>query len=274
MTGKTRLLVIGLLAFSSSLTYAQGPQQLIQQVVNAERAANQNDHSHWFYLEESQTPKEHLIQWVAGTQQGEIRRVLEKDEQKLPEARQRELIQKFLHDTKAQSKEVAEANHDNQQVDDLLKLLPVAFVWTQTGATADTTSLHYEPAANFHPPTREARVFSAMTGDLIADNQQHRIRSMSGRLIHDVTFGGGLLGKLKEGSSFALGQEQVGPSLWQLTTLHVRLEGSALLLKSISLQQEERRSRFEMEPFTLTLDQAATAIMSRPETVPLHAELH
>ena len=34
------------------------------------------------------------------------------------------------------------------RIDDLLELLPIAFVWTETGATA-TTSLHFEPAPNF-----------------------------------------------------------------------------------------------------------------------------
>jgi hypothetical protein len=263
------LLWIGALAFSSSLMHAQNPSQIIQQVVNTERAANRNDHSHWVYLEETHKPKEYILEWVAGTQQGNVRRVLVKDGQKLPEPRQRDLIEKYLHDTKAQSKEVAESNHDSQQVDDLLRLLPVAFVWTQTGATTTNTFLHFEPAPNFHPPTREARVFSSMTGDLIADNQQHRIRSMRGHLIHDVTFGGGLLGKLKEGSSFSLEQEQVAPSLWQLTKIHVDLEGSALLFKSVSLQQDDQRAKFKPEPSTVTLDQAAIAIMSQPEVVQL-----
>jgi hypothetical protein len=265
--GKTRLLWIGALAFSSSIVQAQSPSQIIQQVVDTERKANQNDHSHWIYLEEIQKPKEHILQWVAGTQQGNIRRVLVKDNQKLPEPRQRDLIESFLHDPKAQNKEIAEANHDGQQVDDLLKLLPVAFQWTQTAASTTTTSLHFEPAPKFHPPTREARVFGSMTGDLIADNQQHRIRSMRGHLIRDVNFGGGLLGKLKEGSSFSLEQEQVGQSLWQLTAIHVHLEGSALLFKSISLQQDDERSGFEPEPPTITLDQAAMAILRQPEIV-------
>ena len=113
-----------MLALSFSTLHAQSPQQIIQQAVDGERKADQNDHSNWIYLEESDKPKEHIVQWVAATQRGNVERVLEKDEQQLPEARQRDLIEKFLHDTKAQNKQIAEANHDNQQIDDLLKLLP------------------------------------------------------------------------------------------------------------------------------------------------------
>ncbi len=262
--GKAPFLWAPILAFAFSTVYAQNPQQLIQKVVDSERAADQNDHSNWTYLEESDKPKEHVLQWVAATQHGNVERVMEKDDQQLPEPRQRDLIQKFLHDTHAQNKQVSENNHDNKQIDDLLKLLPAAFIWTQTGATATTTSLHFEPSPDFHPPTREARVFSSMTGDVVVDNQQLRICKMKGRLIHDVTFGGGLLGRLKERSSFALEQQQVGPTIWELTAIHVRLEGNALLFKSVSLQQDDKRSHFQPEPANITLDQAASSVMNEP----------
>jgi hypothetical protein len=104
-----------------------------------------------------------------------------------------------------------------------------------------------------------------MTGDLVVDNQQHRICKIKGHLIHDVTFGGGLLGRLKERSSFALEQQQVGPSVWELTAIHVHLEGNALLFKSVSLQQDDKRSRFQPEPGDTTLEQAATSVMSEPQ---------
>ena len=261
---KAHFFWMGIFFFCLPAAHAQNAQQIIQQAVNVERVADQNDHSNWIYLEESDKPKEHVLQWVAATQHGNVERVLEKDAHELPEAEQRALIQKYLHDTRAQNKQVTEAKHDNQQIDDFLKLLPEAFIWTETGATATTTSLHFEPAPNFHPPNREARVFSSMTGDLVVDNQQHRICRVKGHLIHDVTFGGGLLGRLKEHSSFALEQQQVGPSIWELTAIHVHLEGNALLFKSVSLQQDDKRSRFQPESPTITLDQAATSVMTEP----------
>jgi hypothetical protein len=271
--GKIFSLFIGALALSFSALRAQSPQQIVQQVVDAEHAADENDHSRWIYLEESRKPKEHVLQWVAGTRQGDVHRVLERDNETLADTQQRDLIQKFLHDTGAQRKQLSETDHDNRQIDDLLRLLPVAFVWTKTSATPISTSLHFEPAPYFHPPTREARVFCSMAGDLLVDNEQHRVLHMSGRLIHDVNFGGGLLGKLKEGSSYSLEQEQVGPSLWQVSGFHVRLEGNALLFKSISLQQDDERSKFSPEPETITLEQAANVIMGQPELSQLRTGL-
>ena len=245
--------------------HAQTPQSIVQRVADSELAANQRDHSRWLYREEIRKPKEHTLQWVATTPQAEVRRIFEKDEKKLAEDQQREQVQKFLGDPGMQKKQAAETAHDNQQIDDFLKLLPVAFRWTQTGQSPAETFLHFEPDPGFHPPTREARVFSGMVGDLVVDNQQSRVRSMRGHLIHDVTFGGGLLGRLKEGSSFALEQTQVGPSLWQLTAIQVHLDGNALLFKSVALDQEDERSKFEQQPATLTLEEAAAVVMKQPE---------
>ena len=101
-----------------------------------------------------------------------------------------------------------------------------------------------------------------MTGDLVVDNQQHRICRIKGHLLHDVTFGGGLLGRLKERSSFALEQQQVGPLVWELSAIHVHLEGNALLFKSVSLQQDDKRSRFQAEPANVALELAATPVMT------------
>jgi hypothetical protein len=253
------------LGLQSAAARAQNADGLIRRVVDSERSANRNDHSNWMYLEEVKKPKEDIVRWVAATQQGEVRRVFEKDHQRVAEAKQREAIQSFLRDPKAQKKEVAEDQHDAQQIDDFLKLLPVAFHWTQTNSDATNTTLHFEPDPNFHPPTREARVFASMVGDVVVDNAQLRVRSMSGRLIHDVTFGGGLLGRLKEGSSFSLEQGQTGPSLWQLTAIHVHLDGNALLFKSVSLEEDDQRTKFEMESPGITLEQAGDAVMRQVE---------
>jgi hypothetical protein len=251
----------------AQLTKQQVTQQRIQVVVESELAGNANDHSQWIYLDDNRKLREHVVEWVASTPQGGVRRVLEREGQRLTESQQEESIERFLHNARAQKQEVAEADHDNRQVNDLLKLLPVAFVWTETETTETTTSFHFEPAVGFHPPTREARVFSGMAGDLVADNQSHRIVRMRGHLIHDVNFGGGLLGRLKEGSSFELEQQRVGGGYWELTGLHVHLQGNALLFKSVSLEEDDDRSRYEPEPEGVTLEQAAAQVMRLPEEV-------
>jgi hypothetical protein len=57
----------------------------------------------------------------------------------------------------------------------------------------------------------------------------------------------------------------VGPAIWELTAIHVHLEGNALLFKSVSLQEDDKRSRFQPEPANTTLGQAAASVMSQPQ---------
>jgi hypothetical protein len=261
---KPRLLWLAILALPLAIAHAQTPQQIIQQVVDTERAENRNDQSRWVYLDHSVKPKEQLLCWVATTPQGNVDRVLVKDGRELPQPEQQTEIQKFVHDPHAQKKQMVENAHDYKQIDDLLRLLPDGFIWTVLRTTPEETTLHFVPNPAFHPPTHEARVFAAATGELIADNRQHRIRSVHGTLIHDVTFGGGLLGRLKQGGSFDIEQRQVAPSLWQLTLIHIHMDGSALLFKSISFQEDDDRSRFTRQPDNVTLDQAAAAVSEQP----------
>ena len=255
---------LAVLALSLPFAHAQTPQQIIQQVVDTERAENRNDHSNWIYLDHSVKPKEQLLCWVGTTPHGNVDRILVKDGHEMAEPEQQTFIQKFVHDPHAQKKQMTENAHDYQQIDDILRLLPDGFIWTVLRTTPEETTLHFVPNPAFHPPTHEARVFAAATGELVADNRQHRIRSVHGTLLHDVTFGGGLLGRLKQGGSFAIEQQQVAPSLWQLTLIHVHLDGSALLFKSISFQEDDDRSRFTQELANPTLDQAASAVMQQP----------
>jgi hypothetical protein len=242
---------------------------MIQRIVDAEDSAYQNDHSDWVYLQETRQSKHDLVQWVAQTDQGEVRRLLEMDNHPVSDSKQQELIRRFLDNPEVRKKQVAQTRHDQELIVNLLRLLPVAFVWTQTGATATTICLHFEPAPHFHPPTREAKVLSGMSGDLIADIGQYRVESVRGHLVHDVTFGGGIFGKLQEGSSFSLEQDQVRPSLWQIKSIHVHFHGSAFLFKSIALEEEVDRSQFGLQIPETTLEQAAETVMGKPNSVQL-----
>ncbi len=256
-------LTLAALALSVVPVSAQTPQQIIQQVAEAERAANRNDHSQWIYLDKSIKPTEQVLRWVATTPQGNVQRVLVKNGSQQPESEQQAGVQHFLGDKREQKKQVAAKAHELKQVDTILSLLPEGFIWTIVKTTPEETTLHFVPNPNFKPPSREAHVLTAATGDLVADNQQHRIRRCNGHLMHDVTFGGGLLGRIKQGSSFAIEQKPAAPSLWQLTLIRVHLDGKVLLFKSLNFQEDNDRSSFTKQPDNPTLDQAAKAVMQQ-----------
>jgi hemolysin activation/secretion protein len=134
---RLRLLGLAILALAPAIAHAQTPQQIIQQVIDTERAENRNDQSRWVYLEHSVKPKEQLLSWVATTPQGNVDRVLVKDSRELSLPEQQSQIQKFIHDPHAQKKQQAENVHDYQQIDDILRLLPDGFIWTVLKTTPE-----------------------------------------------------------------------------------------------------------------------------------------
>jgi hypothetical protein len=242
---------------------AQDAKQIVQQAVNTELAADRSDHTCWIFHEVDRKPKDSVVQWVAQTQKGEITRVLARNNQQISKAQQQLDINKFMHDPGAQAKQRQDSQHDDQQATALLKLLPVAFIWVQTGKNDSTTTLHFKPDPHFQSPSREARVFGAMEGDMTVNNNRHRIQELKGHLIHNVDFGYGLLGKLNQGGSFAVERQDIGEGEWQITATHIHIQGHALIFKSISEQEDDQKTSFSREPDQVTLEQAAAAVMRK-----------
>lgn len=236
---------------------------MVEQAVNVELAADEADHSCWIFHEVDRKPKNSVEQWVAQTPQGDVTRVLTRNGREISEVEQRKSIESFIHDPNAQAKQREAGRRDDKEAADLLKLLPVAFVWTETGKSEETTTYHFKPDPRFHPPSREARVFGATEGDMTVDNEQHRIQELKGQLIHDVNFGYGLFGRLRRGGSFEVERRQIAHGIWQITASHIHIEGHALIFKAISEEEDDVRASFEQEPDNVSLEQAAEAVMKK-----------
>lgn len=254
-----------LLLFSSlfCVAGAQDAKQIVQEAVNSELAADASDHSCWIYHEVDRKPDNSIVQWVAETRKGSVNRVLSRNGRQMPVSEQRRQVEDFVHSSDAQAKQREDGRHDDEQAASMLKLLPVAFLWKQTSRNRWTTTFYFKPDPRFQPPSREARVFAAMEGEMTVSNQQHRIQELSGRLIHDVDFGFGLLGKLNAGGTFKVVRRQVGRGLWDITESHIHIHGHALIFKSITEEEDDVKTLWQREPETVTLTQAAAAVMKK-----------
>jgi len=230
---------------------AQDAKQIVRQAVTAELAANRDDQSHWRYLR-SEAGGNSFI--VVETEHGAIgRHVEEKGRPASAEtlAADDQHIQKFIHDPAMQQKQRQNGAHDDKSATELLDMLPQAFLWK-----VETVTLHFEPDPNFHPPDMEARVMGEMSGMLVVERSQHRIRTFKGRLGSDVTIGFGLLARIKQGSTFDVERRQVAPDYWEITETHVHISGHALFFKTIGEQEDEVKTEFTLVPLGTTLEQA------------------
>ena len=262
------ILFPGLLSLSLGLPLAAqrsapDPVQIVRQAADAELAACRNDDSHWRYRDDQRQLG--LVSFVVETPQGTVKQPIAKDGHPLSSADRANAqaeMQSFVGSPDAQEKQKRDAANDDKQAQELLSMLPNAFIWNIRSISGGLITLDYQPNPNFHPPDMEARVMGAMSGQMVVDQAQHRIRTIQGHLTQDVTIGWGILGRLKAGGTFDVERRQVAPGKWEITSTSVHISGHALFFKTISENQDEVKSDFVEVPSTTTLQQAANLLQN------------
>ena len=111
-------------------------------------------------------------------------------------------------------KDQADGDRDNE----MLKLLPDAFLYTYLGTVPGPNGpcyrLHFEPNPAFRPPDRQGEVYHGMAGELWVDQAQQRMVRLDAHLISDVNFGWGVVGRLFQGGTILVEQKDVGEHHW------------------------------------------------------------
>lgn len=254
------LIATGLCLLMPGALRAQDARALIRQAVETELAANDHDRSRWRYRDDEQDKR--TVSIVVETDAGSVKRLVMRDGRPLTAveaAAEEQRLQAFVADPSKIAKQRKDGASDDESARQLLKMLPEAFDWKVAKVTESDDTLEFSPKPGFNPANMQARVLSAMAGEVVVDRKQHRMRTLSGRLTQDVTIGYGLLGRLKEGGTFRVERREVKPGLWQITETHVHIDGKALLFKQIGQQQDEIESDFTQVPGGATMEQAATA---------------
>ena len=260
---KLRLLLfwgLGATAVCQNTATSGSATQLVQEMVKNELRAEAEDHSQWMYRQEKQLDGKNELQEVIETPHGFMYRVLAVKGQPLNQKQRQDeakRIQDLLSKPSEQEKQRKRQQEDLARAQQLLALLPQAFVFTERERHGPMVRLDFEPQPTFQARTHEARVLHNMVGTVWFDVLQKRLAKIDGTLIREVKFGGGLLGHLDKGGRFAVEQSEVAPGYWEITAMNIAMHGKALFLKTISVQQKQLCSQFQRVPNNLTLAQAA-----------------
>jgi hypothetical protein len=272
LRSSSHLIVLGGFLLAGPWTvYAQNTKDakgIVRVAMNAELSADLNDHSRWRYRVD-QRDGSNTVSIVVETAHGSVKRLISRNGQPLSEAEARvedQRVQSFIHDPAQLAKQKKDGMQDGKNAEELLRMLPEAFLWKVQSEDAEEITLHFEPNPNFGPPDMQGRVLGLMAGELVVDKGQNRIETISGKLTQDVMIGWGLLGRLHEGGTFRVERRQVAPGLWQITETHVHIVGRVLFFKNIGQQQDEVQTEFTQVPDGTTLEQAAE--MTKPRNAP------
>lgn len=221
---------------------------MIATTVQAELAADRNDHTAYAYYDHDVTPDHDTLVYVIETPQGNLHRKVEDHGRKLtPDERRAEdaRLQQLLGDSSEQSKRRKDEAHDDDQAQKMLNLLPEAFLWTVKAETPETVTLDFKPDPAYQPKDMEAKVFSVMAGQVVIARPSNRLESMQGKLMSDVKIVGGLFGKLQQGGTFHIERREIVPGHWQIVDTDVHISGH-VFFKTIGSQEDEKRSDFKV----------------------------
>lgn len=238
---------------------------LVRLVINNELASKDSNQNRWMYRVDREEQGTKTTKEVVQVGEGSLDRVVAVDGRSLnskEQSQENQRIASFIKNTAEQRKVAQAKQKDAEQCRTFFKMFPDAFVFSYAGREGNLIKLAYHPNPAFQPPTREARVFHDMEGEMWIHASQHRLVRIRGQLTADVKFAGGLLGHLEKGGQFEVQQQELSPGQWSLTYMGVDMKGKALLFKNIAVQQKEYRSDFRPVPNTLTLTEAANMLTS------------
>jgi hypothetical protein len=270
---------IGVLTLAVGLVGAHAEQQdakaqaMVRSAMNTELSASANDHTHWQYRDVNRNAAGETVYRVVETGHGSVKKMLVAGGRPLSSEelkKEDERVAAFINDPAQIAKQRKEGAQDDKRAEEMLRMLPDAFLWTVKQDSGDTVTLGFVPDPAFDPSSMESRVFAAMAGEIVVNKAQNRIQTIKGKLIRDVKFGWGLLGKMDAGGTFDVERRELAPTVWQITESHVHILGHALLFKNIGEQDDEVKSDFRRVPGETTLEQAA--VMLKGEPAPLTAE--
>jgi len=248
------------LSQSGSLKVEMPAVDLARKVVTNELRIQNEEQSHWMYQLEKAESGRKRIQKILETKNGSLSQLLSIDGHPLDAKQQRkekQRIQRLVSHPNEQ-RELRQASYKKaEQGARLFRILPDVFVFSYASRQGNFMTLKFRPNPTFRPPSLEARVFHGIEGEMTVDTKQERLVELNGHLMEDVTFGFGVLGHLDRGSTFEIGQTEVVPKHWEMTTLQVNMKGKALLFKTIGVQVTENHSEFHRVPDDLTLEEAA-----------------
>lgn len=247
--------------------YPQAPyspddaQELVREVVANEIQALGSDRSRWRFVLRAQEPGIDQTKEVIETNEGALTRLIAEHGEPLTLEQQRNQdrsIEQFIRNPSQMKRE-----RDKQRLQKLLALLPGRFLYHQNWDEGGNVGLSFRPDPKFQPPNRDAQVFHAMEGTMIVDGSAKRLKEFRGRLVRDVVFGWGILGRLHRGGVFEVHQDEVAAGHWELTLLDIHITGKALFFKTVGQQQREERKDFDEVPADLTPAEALEMLKQR-----------
>ena len=239
----------------------------VNQMVMAETIA-WRARQHFLYKNHERSTRTNGRLWeelVVETADGSLTRLISEDGKPLSGSRQSEEDKRIAYMTSHPSdfrRVMQRRQQDEARMPELLREVPNIFLFRTINSEGAYTRVAFQPNPSFHESSYQDHVVHAMSGVMLIHAPDMRLCELDARLEHRVEFGYGILGELSDKTHFFLEREEVSPAQWTTTKIRVHVDGSILLLKSISRDVDASRYGFQAVAHGLTVAEAAAIIRS------------
>jgi hypothetical protein len=254
-------------SLSAQVSQPGSALETVHQMVQAETTAWKN-RQHFLYRNRERSNRTNGRLWeelVVETSDGPLERLISEDGVPLSSSRQREEEKRIAYLASHPSdfrRSRQRRQQDEARMPDLLRELPNIFMFKAIGSEGAYTRIAFQPNPSFQEKSYQDRVVHAMSGVLLIHTTDMRLCELDAHLQHRVEFGYGILGELSDKTHFFLAREEVSPARWTTTKIRVHLDGSILLLKSVSRDVDSSRYAFKPVDHGLSVAEAAAIIRS------------
>ena len=247
-------------------TPAESPHDLVKDTVYNE-LQERREVSLWQYRVEKRVGSQTQIEQEVETVAGPVYRVFWRQGHPLDAAAQKketDRLNSLVHSPSEQAHMKQEWQAEEQRIERLIAAMPDAFLCTYEGEAEGNIRLAFRPNPAYNPPTYEARVFHALSGELWIQPQWKRLVKIDGHFDNEVDFGFGLLGKIEKGGTFQVGRERTGSQRWKTSQLDIHVSGRIILLKSIGKDERVVRSHFQPVAPATSVQDAVNLLNAMP----------
>jgi len=254
-------LVTGLAAFAP----AQGQpgataDELVKRAVETQ-LKDPGGNIHFMFRLHRQSSDRDETREVLETDDGTVARVIMSNGKPLTEDQakaEEQRLNRYLTDPSAWQQRRKRQKDDSDRSNLMLQELPKAFLYkydgTDTGPNGEQLiRLSFQPNPGYNAPSRELRVYEGMQGNMWIDPAANRLVRLQAKLIRDVDFGWGILGRLYRGGSFEIEQRDIGDGRWDVVKTVLNFDGKELMFKGIHIHETETLSDFHRVPEKLRL---------------------
>jgi hypothetical protein len=134
----------------------------------------------------------------------------------------------------------SEAARQRQQrtIDDVIDTLQFQLKGRTTHEGVPAIVVTFTPKPNARPSTRQGRTAQKFTGTIWVDEAALEVMRVEAKSTDNLTYGGGLVASLGEGTTATVTRRRVGGDVWMPTALTLNGQGRAVVFRKLVVDYE------------------------------------